>query len=276
MEFEGIGSLNVITGPNGVGKSRLLEAINDELKNRKEDNIIPVYFKFSVDNVVSSFKNKNSENDMHTFLDESNEWYKNEVDKLVKEHSEYCKKNLFNDDFNRNDEIYIKNKKSYNRYLHVYKKKNYYEQMMLQMQYELGMSCDDMKDENSIFKYLHLHKLIKFSQSEDDNDNAAIDINEHLKNNNFKYMKIVANYNADSAEPKYKAESYSYFAFEATKEKVLLNKLSSGERTYFNLLLWSLIHKINTNLKKPDKNGVRHKGLVRNGANFVFLLGKFH
>jgi len=34
LEFEGIGDLNVIKGPNGVGKSRLLKEMNEELKKR--------------------------------------------------------------------------------------------------------------------------------------------------------------------------------------------------------------------------------------------------
>ena len=54
------------------------------------------------------------------------------------------------------------------------------------------------------------------------------------------------------------------------KNTLLHQDLTSEERIYFNYLLWDLIRKSNINLKS-----LCHKGLVRYGGKYIFLLGKF-
>ncbi len=268
IKFEGIGDLNVITGPNGVGKSRLLNAIYEELitEKRRAEKIFPVYFTFSNENVKIKYVND-----------------KYDYDKKIKENKNYhegfqkrCYDLLIN---NQKDESADKHKKKSDRYGTIYNKK--YEinnQIELQMQYELGMSSYDMFDEISILKYLWKHRLIKFGENYDKNYEDAIDINGHLNDNDFKYsITIPVQYTTISESESKDADELRAIDF-GFKDK--LNKdettsfhlLSSGERIYFNLLLWDLIHKVNINLKSSDPD---HKGLVKNGGNYVFLLGKF-
>ena len=146
------------------------------------------------------------------------------------------------------------------RYKVVYKEENEKEQIEMQMKYELGMSSEDMYDEISILKYLWMHKLIKFGETNNDANNDAIDVNGHLKDNDFKYIIM-----SDSAGFKFINQSEEK---NRTLSLLFLEELSSGERIYFNLLLWDLIHKININLIKLDADGnPSHGGLVTNGAN---------
>jgi len=141
------------------------------------------------------------------------------------------------------------------------------------MKYELGMSHDDMKDEYSIVKYLWLHKLIKFGKTDTDTDDKAIDINNHLKD--FKYEVCKTDIQHDQSRAGSIQDSQNPFTFKKkgdnSNTRVQLYELSSGERTYFMLLLWDIIAKINKNL--IDNEG--HKGLVANGGKYVFLLGEY-
>ncbi len=105
---------------------------------------------------------------------------------------------------------------------------------------------------------MRLHKLIKFGEDDTDTDEKAIDINSHLKD--FKYEIQLK-----ERELQFKKKG------DITGVCVKLKELSSGERTYFMLLLWDIIAKINKNLM--DNEG--HKGLVTNGGKYVFLLGEY-
>ncbi len=96
-------------------------------------------------------------------------------------------------------------------------------------------------------QYLRLHKLIKFGEDDTDTDEKAIDINSHLKD--FKYEIQLK-----ERELQFKKKG------DITGVCVKLKELSSGERTYFMLLLWDIIAKINKNLMYNEG----HKGLVAN------------
>ncbi len=243
MVFDDIGKLNVITGPNGVGKSLLLNKMNTELSKErwKNENIYPVLLRFNADSVKATFNNDD---------------YSTKVTEGVNSHNEYKEKcNRLNDDFTDDSEnpVFKKHKTSYDRYNKVYPGKE--NKIVLQMNYEFGMSHDDMKDENSIVNYFRLHKLIKFGTTDTDTDSTAIDINSHLKD--FKY-EIDEEYTSSLV-----------FKKKGDNSKTVDLTLSSGERTYFMLLLWDIISKINKNLIQNEG----HKGLVANGGKYVFLLG---
>ncbi len=136
MEFGGIGKLNVITGPNGVGKSRLLTEIQAELSKDiwGEQNIYPVHLTFIADKVEKTYF-------------EDKDGY-NRVMEKVYSHNEYKERcNPLKDNFtvDRTDCDFIKHKKSYDRYVKVYEKETSDKQIELQMQYEFGMRHDDMQ-----------------------------------------------------------------------------------------------------------------------------------
>ncbi len=63
MVFGDIGKLNVITGPNGVGKSLLLTAIRNELETEKwgKQNIYPVHLRINATNVFSKWLDNESD-----------------------------------------------------------------------------------------------------------------------------------------------------------------------------------------------------------------------
>jgi len=270
MVFGDIGKLNVITGPNGVGKSLLLTAIRNELETEEwgKQNIYPVYLRVNAINVITKWPDNESD-------------YKNKLRVEVKNHNEYekiiTKKRKDGKFIDREDPKFKKHKKTTDRQDKVYEGEKTENLVELQMKYELGMSHDDMKDEYSIVKYLWVHKLIKFGEADTDTDDKykAIDINSHLKD--FKYEispSVYHRYQLRSRNNRaYKIDVLGVpFQFKKKGDTtgVQLNALSSGERTYFMLLLWDIIAKINKNL--IEKEG--HKGLVANGGKYVFLLGE--
>jgi len=219
----------------------------------KNGNIIPVYFKFDMDNVSNDSHLSSVEVQSYkTNLTEKTTDHLHYNNALIK--SKYQPANISP----QTESSFEEHQKSYNRYTTAYE--NNIGQVELQMRYELGMGPNDMNSEKNIVSYLMKHKLIKFGNVNDTN-NDVIDLNDHLEDNEFKYICHWSD---------------SDLVFETNHQiqtieeiKLKIRDLSSGERIYFNLLLWSLIHKIN---KKLLKEG--HKGLVRNGAKFVFLLGK--
>jgi len=213
------------------------------------ENIAPVYFRFDTSYVSNDSDNLRVEIDS----------YRNNMDAKLRIHQTFMK-SLYpfpSANIPKQTEELLEHQKCYDRYTKVYEHEGSYGQIKLQMEYEFGMSPDDMKNETSIINYLMKHKLIKFGNVNDTN-NDAIDGNDHLKDNQFKYSCHWAERN-DKLE----------FKNDQSGIDICVRDLSSGERIYFNLLLWSLIHKVN---KKLLKEG--HNGLVRNGAKFVFLLGK--
>jgi len=264
MVFGDIGKLNVITGPNGVGKSLLLTAIRNELETEKwgKQNIYPVHLRINATNVFSKWLDNESD-------------YENKLGVEVKNHNEYekiiTKKRKDGEFINYEDPKFKKHKKTTDRQDKVYEGEKTENLVGLQMKYELGMSHDEMKDEYSIVKYLWVHKLIKFGEADTDTveEYKAIDINSHLKD--FKYEILRNNYNQYSRADSIHAMGVPFqFKKKGDTTGVQLNDLSSGERTYFMFLLWDIIAEINKNL--IEKEG--HKGLVANGGKYVFLLGE--
>jgi len=265
MVFGDIGKLNVITGPNGVGKSLLLTAIRNELETEKwgKQNIYPVYLIVNATYVKIKWLDNESD-------------YKKKLSVKEEKHKEYEDTLLNGDLINREQPEYEKYQKTRDRQKKVYKEETKEKSLALQMRYEFGMSHDDMEDEYSIVKYLWIHKLIKFGEADTDTDDKykAIDINSHLKD--FKYeispTKFQPSYRAHSIlNMKVPFQFKNRFKKKVDDQKdVPLDQLSSGERTYFMLLLWDIIAKINKSL--IEKEG--HKGLVANGGKYVFLLGE--
>jgi len=107
MVFGDIGKLNVITGPNGVGKSRLLNEMKTELSkeiwrsNQNQNshkNIYPVHwintqFTFNADSVRATFN--------------KDDGYNTKVYEQKKSHEEYKEScNLLNDNFAYDREIF--------------------------------------------------------------------------------------------------------------------------------------------------------------------------
>ncbi len=211
MVFGDIGKLNVITGPNGVGKSRLLNEMSKLIKLKlHQQNIYPVHLRFNADSVKATVNNDTSP------FDHLN-W------KLQ---------------FNRN----------------VYNGEDETTQNELQIIYELGMKHNHIENEYSIVKYLWVHKLIKFGATDTDTDDMAIDINSHLKDLKYEISPTLPE--NEQSKLIYSASRASYikslekpFQFKKKGDNsnslVDLNLLSSGERTYFFLLLWDIIAKLN-------------------------------
>jgi len=318
LEFEGIGDLNVITGPNGVGKSRLLTKMNKELKKIewREKKVFPVYFTFNSESVKTD---KSTSSD---YYDKDKKDYDEKVKEKVNKYKEFdatfhVDHPKHEENMKKTDQVETHNKRK-GRIQRVYKetadetdKKITDKQIKLQMEYELGMSSEDMLDEISILKYLWKHNLIKFENDYETYEDA-IDINGHLKNNDFKYIikaylkkyptllkqantkvnrieadKLTFEFeridqldesnenkaNLIEMDNNITVESERILKLDESKEKkALFENFSSGEKVFFNYLLWNLIHKINFNLKKLDPD---HEGLVKNGGKYIFLLGKF-
>jgi len=111
MVFGDIGKLNVITGPNGVGKSRLLDEMKTELTKEiwGNKNIYPVHLRFNAD-IVKATINKDDGYLTKVNLEENSH----------KEYKERC--NRLNDDFtyDSEDPEFKKHKTSYVRYNKVY------------------------------------------------------------------------------------------------------------------------------------------------------------
>ncbi len=202
MVFKDIEDLNVITGPNGVGKSRLLKIMNSYLQKQSIPNI-PIYIIFNNEEVKRPFHEvKNTNTDEH-------------------------------------------------------------------------MSEKDMIDESTMVEYFLKHKHIKFGN---DNTEDAININDYLKKNNFKYNLF------DDSKVNTNGDFKKFFNFTIAKNEtdiiavsnppeqtnISLLELSSGERTYYYLLLWSLIHEINIKLKNKGE-----REIITKRAKYVFFLGKF-